>query len=42
LTTRHNVAFWTGMSGDDAEALRLTRELLPDRERALGPDHPTR
>ena len=42
LTTRHDVAFWTGMSGDVAEALRLTRELLPDRERALGPDHPTR
>jgi len=40
LTTRDNVAFWTGMCGDAAQALRLFEELLPDRERVLGPDHP--
>ena len=26
--------------GNPAEALRLSRELLPDQERVLGPDHP--
>jgi hypothetical protein len=40
LTTRHNVASWTGHAGNSAEALRLFRELLPDRVRVLGPDHP--
>ena len=40
LTTRANIAFWTGQCGDSAEALRLDRELLPDRVRVLGPDHP--
>lgn len=40
LTTRANIAFWTGQSGDAREALRLFRELLPDMERVLGPDHP--
>ena len=40
LTTRHNVAYWTGVRGNIAEALRLFKELLADRERILGPDHP--
>ena len=39
LTTRGNIAFWTGECGDSAQALRLDRELLPDRVRVLGPDH---
>ena len=39
LTTRNNIAQWTGDSGDAREALRLSQELLPDRERVLGPDH---
>ena len=38
LITRNNVAYWTGECGDVAGALRLFRELLPDRERVLGPD----
>jgi hypothetical protein len=41
LTTRANIANWTGHSGDPAEALRLTRGLLPDREAVLGPATPT-
>jgi Tetratricopeptide repeat len=40
LTTRHNIAFWTGECGDAAQALRLFRALLLDRERVLGADHP--
>jgi hypothetical protein len=40
LTTRHNVAAWTGQSGDAREAVRLLRELLPDQERVLGADDP--
>ena len=40
LTTRANIAAWTGWCGDVAGALRLSRELLPDMERALGPHHP--
>ena len=40
LTTRQNIAFWTGRVGDAREALRLSRALLPDRERVLGHDHP--
>ena len=40
LTTRSNIAHWTGESGDAREALRLFAELLPDQERVLGRDHP--
>ena len=40
LTTRSNIAHWTGDTGDAPRALRLLRELLPDRERVLGKDHP--
>ena len=31
---------WTGAKGDGREALRLLRELLSDRERVQGRDHP--
>ena len=40
LTTRNNIASWTGEVGDAREALRLFTELLPDQERVLGRDHP--
>jgi len=40
LTTRNNIAAWTGRSGDARKALRLFQALLPDQERVLGPDHP--
>ena len=40
LTTRANIAFWTGQAGNAREALRLFEELLPDHTRVLGPDHP--
>ena len=40
LIIRGNVASWTGLCGDAADALRLTIALLPDRERVLGLDHP--
>ena len=40
LTTRSNIAFWTGECGDAAGALRLFEELLPDMVRVLGPGHP--
>ena len=39
LTTRSNIAIWTGHCGDAAEALRLSSKLLPDQERVLGPRH---
>ncbi len=39
LATRYNIVFWTGLSGDGREALRLAQKLLPDQERVLGPDH---
>ena len=40
LTTRNNIAQWTGECGDARGALRLFQELLPDQVRVLGPDHP--
>jgi hypothetical protein len=40
LTTRSNIAALTAEAGNLREALRLFRELLPDRERVLGTDHP--
>jgi hypothetical protein len=40
LSTRNNIAHWTGELGDAREASRLFRELLPDLERVLGPNHP--
>ena len=40
LTARADVANWTGLRGNSAEALRLFQELLPDVVRVLGPDHP--
>ncbi|MGH8593742.1 MAG: tetratricopeptide repeat protein, partial [Gammaproteobacteria bacterium] len=40
LTTRNNIADWTGQAGEAREALRLFRELLPDQMRVLGADHP--
>jgi Tetratricopeptide repeat len=40
LTTRNNIAGWTGECGDAREALRLFQALLPDQERVLGRDHP--
>ena len=38
LTTRGNIALWTGEVGKPAEALRLFKELLSDQERA-SPNH---
>ena len=40
LTTRNNIAHWTGEMGDAREALRLFPRVLPDQERVLGRDHP--
>jgi Tetratricopeptide repeat len=40
LSTRHNIAHWTGESGDPAGALQLLQELLPDLKQTYGPDHP--
>ena len=40
LDARSWCALWTGRSGSPAEALRLSRELLPDQVRVLGRDHP--
>jgi hypothetical protein len=38
LSTRGNMAAFTGRAGDAAEAVRLFDELLPDITRNLGPD----
>ena len=40
LTTRNNLAYWTGETGDAAEAVEAFQALLPDQERVLGKDHP--
>lgn len=40
LTTRHNIADWTGETGNAAAALRLSQQLLHDLVRVLGSDHP--
>jgi hypothetical protein len=40
LFTRGAIVYWTGEAGDGREALRLSRELLPDQQRVLGPDRP--
>ena len=40
LTTRANLACWTGEAGDAAGARDQYAALLPVRERVLGPDHP--
>jgi len=40
LITRNNLAYWVGVGGDVAGALRLLEELLPDLVRVLGPAHP--
>jgi hypothetical protein len=39
LTTRSNLAFWTGAAGDAAGARELFAALLPDAVRVLGTDH---
>jgi NACHT domain/Tetratricopeptide repeat len=40
LTTRNNIAGFTGQSGDVSRGLELCQQLLPDQERVLGKDHP--
>ena len=40
LTTRGNIAAFTGETGEAREALRLFLELLPDLTRVLGADYP--
>ncbi len=40
LTTRNNIAGWTGEVGDSRAALELFEGLLPDQVRVLGADHP--
>ena len=40
LDARHNVAHWTGWAGDAAAARDQLAQLLPVRERVLGPEHP--
>ncbi|MFF3787694.1 tetratricopeptide repeat protein, partial [Streptomyces sp. NPDC001933] len=36
----HNLAYWRGQAGDAAGAATRFEELLADRVRVLGPDHP--
>jgi hypothetical protein len=40
LTTRGNLAVWTGRAGDAAEARDQYAALLPLTEKALGPEDP--
>lgn len=40
LTTRHNLARWTGAAGDAAGARDQLAALLPIRERIQGLEHP--
>jgi len=40
LTTRNNIAGWTGACGEARAALQLFQALLPDQVRVLGADHP--
>jgi Tetratricopeptide repeat len=40
LTTRGNLARWTGEAGHPEQARQLSADLLLDHERVLGPDHP--
>jgi tetratricopeptide repeat protein len=40
MTTRGNLARWLGEAGDAAGAAAAFEELLTDRLRVLGPDHP--
>jgi hypothetical protein len=40
LTTRHNLASWTGQAGDAAGARDQYAALLPIRERVQGAEHP--
>jgi hypothetical protein len=40
LLARHSRAYWTGQAGDAAAARDQLGELLPLRERVLGPEHP--
>ena len=40
LTTRSNIAHWTGQCGEARAALQLFQALLPDQVRVLGADHP--
>ncbi|GAA4951913.1 hypothetical protein GCM10023334_066660 [Nonomuraea thailandensis] len=40
LTTRHNLASWTGEAGDAAAARDQYAALLPTREHVLGAEHP--
>ncbi|MEW2094575.1 hypothetical protein AB0897_35740, partial [Streptomyces sp. NPDC007168] len=39
LTTRHNHAQWTGMSGYPVTARNLSAEVAADRARVLGSEH---
>ena len=40
LVTRHNIAMWRGQAGDPVAAIAGLVEVLADRERLLGPEHP--
>ena len=40
LTTRHELAYWTGEAGNPAAARDQYAGLLPVRERVSGPEHP--